>query len=221
MASFNVSSFRSLRACTVAVVVVASLALAGCGGSGSPGPGGTASAAATDPATTSAAPDPTPTPTAVYKPADASGPAQNVPVPVLPEVAKTETKEGLEAFVRYWYATLSYAYETGEIDALEAISEPACVSCDKVTKEVTDWHTEGRWLTGGRVTVEGVDSNFLETSPSTYQAIAQVKQERIDYHLQDGRVKGSVEALPTTADIVIAAFDGTSWKAQTVEHMVK
>ncbi len=60
----------------------------------------------------------TPTASAIYKPADASGKAQNVPVPVLPEAAKAETKEGLEAFARYWFELLSYGYETGDVDAV-------------------------------------------------------------------------------------------------------
>jgi hypothetical protein len=39
----------------------------------------------------------------VYKPADAKGRAQNVPVPVKPALADKNTKEGLEAFTKYWY----------------------------------------------------------------------------------------------------------------------
>ncbi|MFP5313120.1 MAG: DUF6318 family protein, partial [Actinomycetes bacterium] len=70
--------------------------------------------------TPSASATPTPTPSAVYKPADATGPAQNVPVPVLPEVAKTETKEGLEAFAKYWYELLSYGYESGDTKPLSS-----------------------------------------------------------------------------------------------------
>ncbi len=45
-----------------------------------------------------------PTAAAVYKPADATGKAQNVPVPVMPELAKENSKAGLEAFIGYWYA---------------------------------------------------------------------------------------------------------------------
>ncbi|WP_307430228.1 DUF6318 family protein [Pseudarthrobacter defluvii] len=210
-----------VRSTGAALVVGLALALSGCNPGGSPGPGGTSSPVAAETPTSSATATPTPTPSAVYKPADASGPAQNVPVPVLPEVAKTETKEGLEAFTRYWYSALSYAYETGDISALESASDSACASCKKVKHEVTDWHASGRWLEGGRVTVDAVDSNFVQSQPSTYQAIAQVQQEAIAYHLPDGSVKGRVAALPTTPDIVVAAYIGKVWKAQTVEHMVK
>src|SRR6478736_5308400 len=99
--------------------------------SGQASPGATPSSGS--PATSSSAsPTPTPTPTASYKPADASGRAQNVPVPVLPEAAKAETKEGLEAFARYWYSALSYAYETGDMGPLDSVSAPTCASCARV-----------------------------------------------------------------------------------------
>jgi hypothetical protein len=140
---------------------------------------------------------------------------------VLPEVAKTETKEGLEAFARYWYATLSYAYETGDLKPLEAASGKACTSCAKVKAEVTDWHSEGRWLAGGKLHVEGVHSDFVQSGPSEYQAVAQVYQETIDYYLADSTLKGSLPRKPAVGDIVIAVFDSNGWKANTVEHLVK
>ena len=90
-------SVSGRRQAVSAVVVAASLLLiTACNGGGS-SPGGPP---ATESPRASAAPTPsaTPSPTASYKPADASGKAQNVPVPVLPEAAKAETKEGLEAF---------------------------------------------------------------------------------------------------------------------------
>jgi hypothetical protein len=220
MTSHNTRTSRGLRFGVLAFVVGGLLLLAGCSG-GAPADPGAASPTSEESASPSTTPTPTQTRTAVYKPADASGPAQNVPVPVLPEVAKTETKEGLEAFARHWYSTLSYAYETGDMAPLEAVSQPSCGSCGKVKKEVTDWHSGGRWLTGGRVSVEGVDSNFVETQAATYQVVVQVRQERIDYHLSDGSVKGSLDPLPVTPDIIVAAYDGSGWKAQTIEHLAQ
>ncbi|WP_168223498.1 DUF6318 family protein [Pseudarthrobacter sp. NIBRBAC000502772] len=142
-------------------------------------------------------------------------------MPVLPEVAKTETKEGLEAFVSYWYSTLSYAYETGDTKPLESASGPSCGSCAKVRTEVTEWHSDGRWMAGGKMHVEGVHSDFIETAPAEYQAVVQVYQDTTDYYLADATPKGSVPRQPAIGDIVIAVFDGSGWKANTVEHLVK
>ncbi|MCO4273133.1 DUF6318 family protein [Pseudarthrobacter sp. HLT3-5] len=142
-------------------------------------------------------------------------------MPVLPEVAKTETKEGLEAFVAYWYSTLSYAYETGDTKPLESASGPSCGSCAKVRTEVTEWHSDGRWMAGGKMHVEGVHSDFIETGPAEYQAVVQVYQDATDYYLADATLKGSLPRQPAVGDIVIAVFDGSGWKANTVEHLVK
>ena len=220
MALLNVSSFRSLRACTVAVVVVASLALAGCGEGGSPGQGGTASAAATDPATTSAAPSPTPTPTAVYKPADASGPAQNVPVPVLPEVAKTETKEGAEAYATYWFKVLSYAYETGSVKEFESIEPPSCEACGKVKKVIVDWHSEGRWLVGGRLSTPAVNTTFLKGQDGRYQVAVQVHQDPLSYMRADGTVARTDPQAPDQGNLLMLVFKNGAWLVDELGSIV-
>ena len=219
MTSQNVPTSWRARPSAAAFLVAAGLLLAGCAG-GAPADPGTATPAGTESASPSPSPSPTPTPSAVYKPADASGPAQNVPVPVLPEVAKTETKEGLEAFARYWYSTLSYAYETGDMRPLEAISGPSCGSCAKVKRVVEGWHSEGRWLAGGRMTVEGVQSKFVEVAPKEYQVLIQVRQEPVAYYNSDKSLDEATEATPAVGDIMVAGFEGGNWTAKTVEHLV-
>ena len=206
---------------SIGVIAAAALALSGCNSGSDPNNAGTTSPSASPTNSSTPSATPTPSPTAAYKPADATGPAQNVPVPVLPEVAKTETKEGLEAFARYWYLTLSYAYETGDTRPMDAVSGPACISCAKVKTEVTEWHTEGRWLAGGKLYVEGVHSDFGKSGTSEYQAVVQVYQETIDYYLADSTLKGTLPRKPAVGDLVIAVFNSDGWKANTVEHLVK
>src|SRR6478609_8135975 len=112
------------RACAVAWASISLMSATACSGGGTPTPGSppAASQSPSGPATPSASP----TPTAAYKPADASGKAQNVPVPELPEAAKAETKEGAMAFASHWFSLLSYGYETGELAPLEAATSPSC-----------------------------------------------------------------------------------------------
>jgi hypothetical protein len=117
-----------LRYSIAAVLMASVLVLTACNGGNNPQSGDPTSASAS--ASASATSSPTPTPTAVYKPADAKGKAQNVPVPVLPEAAKAETKEGLEAFARYWYSLMNYAYETGNLAPVSAVSSSNCASLE-------------------------------------------------------------------------------------------
>ncbi|YCQ00346.1 DUF6318 family protein [Arthrobacter sp. R4-81] len=68
----------------------------------------------------------------------------------MPEAAKAETKEGLEAFAKYWYALMNYAYETGNLEPIKSLAAPAssCAICDKIFPAVEKWNSEGRWVEG-------------------------------------------------------------------------
>src|SRR6476661_2085221 len=127
------------RACAVAWVSISLMSATACSGGGTPPPGSppAASQSPSGPATPSA----TPTPTASYKPADATGRAQNVPVPELPEAAKAETKEGAMAFASYWFSLLSYGYESGELKILETVTSSACEACEKAKSVIQAWHS--------------------------------------------------------------------------------
>lgn len=115
-------SLTAARTALTAAALLAALGLSGCSASPkaesqppsrSGTPPATASATPTSAGTSTAAPTATAKPTPTYKPADANGPAQNVPLPVKPALADKFSKAGIEAFAKYWYATLSYGYETG------------------------------------------------------------------------------------------------------------
>ena len=160
----NVSTPWGIRSAAAGAAVAAALILAGCAG-GAPADPGAVSSTPTGSATSSPPSSPTPTPTAVYKPADASGPAQNVPVPVLPEVAKTETKEGLEAFAKYWFELLSYGYETGDVEPLKAVSGPDCAFCNGLIRNVSDAWADGQWISGGKVQAPAITAHILENEP--------------------------------------------------------
>ena len=211
------SSFMWLRNSAAAVFISSALVLTACNSGGNPpGNEGPSSASASASATVSATA--TPSATAIYKPADAKGKAENVPVPVLPEAAKAETKEGLEAFAKYWYATLSYAYETGDTSPMEAISSTTCASCLRVKEVVEGWHSEGRWLAGGKMIVQGAQSKFVETAPGEYQVVVQVSQEPLSYYLADGKLDEKTNQKPSMGDIMLASYQG-GWRAKTVEHL--
>lgn len=205
----------------VALFLAALVGTTACSGGQSPPAPTTAapveSAASASPGTTSAAPTAAP----AYKPADASGRAQNVPVPVLPEAAKAETKEGLEAFAKHWYSTLTYAYETGDMAPLEAITEDTCNSCVRVKEVVSGWHSEGRWLAGGKMIVEGVTSDFNRDSAGRYQVLIQVRQEPLSYYRADKVLDEKAQPAPAVGDIMIAHFRAGAWSADSVEHLVK
>lgn len=211
---------RVAKSGTAALVVGLTLALSGCAGGNSPGPGSTSSQVAAETPTASVTATPTPTPSAVYKPADATGPAQNVPVPVLPDVAKTETKEGLEAFAKYWFQLLSYGYETGDTKPLSALTSPECTMCERAKEVQQGWHQGGRWLAGGRVSTPSTSTTFVVAPDGNYQVAVQVSQEALSYYNSDKTLDETEPKPADSGNLMLAVFREGSWFVQTVEPIV-
>lgn len=198
---------RRLRLHFVAVAAGVALVLTGCNTGSDPGATDTSSASATQVPSPSATPTPTATP--AYVPASASGRAQNVPVPVLPEVAKTETKEGLEAFVAHWYATLSYAYETGDTQPLADLSGPNCVFCSGLKDNVTAAWGSGRWISGGKIQTPAIAAEVAAGEPS--YAIVQVIQDEVEIRKPDGSLYQDPTAATNTGSRADATFGASGW----------
>ncbi|MCQ9166177.1 DUF6318 family protein [Arthrobacter sp. STN4] len=203
------------------MALTAVLALAGCGTDSPPNRApspATAPPTSAAPATTAA---PTTPPIPVYKPATANGPAQNVPVPVLPAKAKEFSKAGLEAFATYWYSTLGYAYETGNTGPMMAVTDTGCTTCANVKKTVVAWHHEGRWIVGGQMKVISSDSKFVKTPENTYQAIVIIQQAQVSFHEQPGTPYKQLPQRIARPDIVVASYTDGHWVALKAEHLTR
>ncbi|MDQ0665568.1 hypothetical protein QFZ35_004066 [Arthrobacter ulcerisalmonis] len=220
MTSRNFFTSSAVRSRAAALVFGLALALSGCNSGDSPGTGGTSSPVAAETPTASTTPTSTPTPSAVYKPADASGPAQNVPVPVLPEVAKTETKEGAEAFSSYWFSVLSYSYETGDAALFESIAPNPCEACQKVSKVIKDWHSEGRWLVGGKLSTPVTSTTFTKSQNGTYQVAVQVHQEPLSYMRADGTLARTDPQAPDQGNLLVLTYREGEWSVVELGSIV-
>lgn len=181
-------------------------------------PGSTSSTTgATTPEPATAAPTTVP----AYKPATAKGPAQNVPVPVLPAKAKEFSKEGLIAFAEYWYQTLGYAYETGRVAPMQSVSDPTCPSCARVKTSVEQRYGNGGWLVGGLMVVHESRSTFNQMSDGTYQAVLTIQQGQVSSFNADGSLDSDSGPTIARPDIVIAKYDGGRWTAIKAEHLTE
>jgi hypothetical protein len=208
-----------LRNSAAAVFISSALVLTACNSGGNPpGNEGTSSASASASATASATA--TPSATAIYKPADAKGKAENVPVPVLPEAAKAETKEGLEAFAGYWFKLLSYGYETGDVSALERITSTACSSCERAKKVIVGWHEGGRWIVGGKVETPAISTTFRVAADGNYQVPIQVQQSALSYYNADGTLHKADPKPDDTGNLMLAVFKDGAWYVNNIQPIV-
>ncbi len=203
-------AFARLVAATLLAVV---LVLAGCSAPPGAPPGSTGSA------TTAPRESTTPRPTIAgpYKPATDKGPAENVPVPVLPEAAKEFSKEGLEAFAEYWFSTLGYLFETGNSDPMMAVTEPGCQACDLMVKLVEPVYEDGGWLVGGQMKVVQTISYFTPLSDGDYQAQVEAMQIKVTYFNADGSMAKELDQHPVATNIVNAHWEDGRWIASKGE----
>ncbi len=210
--SFAHFPFVQFRRAVVGLTAV--VLLSGCQGGSAPNasPSETSSTTASPSLSVSApAASATPAASAVYKPADAMGKAQNVPVPEMPELAKENSKAGLEAFIGYWYATYSYATETGDLGLWSQSTDVTTISGAAYKKAVELNYTNGRWVVGGRITtpvIEVLWQNGLDQHP----AKVQVLQEQIQYFDADGSSGQQMTPEYNTAEAVMVSYRNGSWQ---------
>lgn len=213
MPRLSSATFSLVLARTGAMAVGLALLLTGCQGGSTPSPPPSEPSSTTASPTTSASvpatPDSPPT-SAVYKPADAKGKAQNVPVPVIPELAKENSKAGLEAFIGYWYATLSYAYETGTTEKLMPLSSPTCALCTSLRKGIEASWKDGKWIAGATIRSATVEAAF-DPSASTQVAAIQVIQEPIEIRDRDGSLYQDPTGATNSASRAAMTFDDQRW----------
>lgn len=199
------SARSRVRLGVLACATAAMLLLTGCQGSGTP----TNTGSTTPPPTETATATPTPAPSAVYKPADANGRAENVPVPEMPALAKENTKEGLEAFVKYYYAVKNYANETGDVTTLATLNGPDCAACSSLLEATSQSYIEGRWMAGGKLEVPVIEVHWNPNN--TVQTVKQqVIQGDITYYNSDGSEGRAPDIATNSAFVIVASFDA-SW----------
>lgn len=123
------------------------------------------------PSTSSAAASPTPS-------KSASGPA----APVLPDLAKRHDEVGAKAFVKYWFAAVTYAMQTGDADALVEVSTTDCKTCAGLAKRIRTLEAEGGHIEGGGWTVGGMNEGVERADESRIYRIfvQQAKQTLFD-----------------------------------------
>ncbi|QCO97174.1 hypothetical protein FCN77_04850 [Arthrobacter sp. 24S4-2] len=209
-----------LRYSTAALLTASVLVLTACNEGNNPPGSDPTSASASASTSASVTPSPTPTPSAAYKPADAKGKAQNVPVPVLPEAAKAETKEGAMAFAGYWFNLLSYGYETGDLAPLNGVTSSSCGPCDKAKQVIHAWHSEGRWLVGGKVAAVATSTTFNKSADATYQVAVQARQTSLTYMRQDGSVARSDPQPDDTGNLLFVAYENGTWRLSDIGKIV-
>ncbi|MGW9402628.1 DUF6318 family protein [Arthrobacter sp. NPDC055585] len=212
-------SSPGVRRRLAAVSLVGSLAaISACSGSDDPGADAAQSPSAS--VAESVSPTPTPSPSATYKPASAEGPAENVPLPVMPEEAKVESKEGLIAFARYWYELVNYGYETGDVGPVKAVSGPDCTDCNRYFGVVDRGYSDDDWMAGSLIDFRSVHSDYVLTPAGLYQVLIQFTQEPVEYYGPGGAEYGiDPGSERPVVQILEARYEKDHWIVEQLSSM--
>ena len=203
------------RFAVVSLALAGSLiALSAC--SGADDPGADAAQSPSPSVSESVSPSPTPSPSATYKPASAEGPAENVPLPVMPEEAKVESKEGLIAFARYWYELANYGYQTGDVEPLKAISGPDCTVCNGLYSTIEKGYESDDWFAGATVKIESVGSDYVQLENGAYQALVMFRQDPIEAFGPGGVHYGTTGEGKPFVQLMDARYVAGGWTAHEV-----
>ena len=160
----------------------------------------------------------TPTPAPSYSQASGEGPAVNLALPVLPEEARQETAEGLLAFVDHWFQLVNYAYQTGDVEPLKAVTPPDCGVCGGVFETAPAAYADGGWLEGGQVEYENPETVFVLTPENRRQAVMSVRQRVIIFRDSTGKsVKVRAGSDHPFQMIIEATYTGDGWFVDTAE----
>lgn len=138
---------------------------------------------------------------------EGASPEATATPPPLPEAATQETAEGAASFVDYYLAVLNYAAHTGDTDALRALSDDDCGSCEKYAGVVDATHQAGGAYTGGDWSVSDVATEDVET----YWTVAGPVTTAAGQTRTDAKSEFQQTAESTTKIEFVLVHEGSNW----------
>ncbi|GAA1411546.1 hypothetical protein AUR04nite_01690 [Glutamicibacter uratoxydans] len=100
-----------------------------------------------------------------YRPADEKGPAENVPLPKMPDEAKKNSPSGAEAFVKYYVDLINYVSETNDTKEIKKVTSRHCKECAISIIDPADYSKKiNEWQVGGKYKFTIIDTYQPEKS---------------------------------------------------------
>lgn len=138
-----------------------------------------------------------------------------IPQPPKPAVADEHTEQGAQQFTLYWFKTINYAVQTGDVKPLQTSSHAQCGPCQAIIAAVKENYGDGGYAEGGVYTIRSSEAqNFsLADQPTIAVAFDRSAQSSL---APDGQVRGSKPAVSFQSSQVVLVQVGNSWQVRTV-----
>lgn len=177
----------------------------------------TATTQIASPAPTNAKPSPVPKPTPTPVPASAKGPAQNWPVPKMPEAAKEQTKAGIKAFTVFYFELVDYTLLTYDTKPIKKVTEHSCYLCAKQVIDPADVNQKlGGWHVGGTTTLT---VNFAKKIQTAGVSGFTFKREKTEVYRPDKALQGTIPAITRPVAGTLHLIFSNGWRVVDVEFV--
>lgn len=210
------------RCAVVALVLVAALTmssgLAACSGAGA-ATGATASGAAGASArptgSGAASPSPSALPTLSPELAALREEALGTVKPEPPAVMSEDSPAAAAVTATYFISLYRYALLTGDVAALEELSEAECVFCASVIEKARRYRDAGEWIEPWDLTV--IDGAVRPDARNGYVGVdLDIDSEAMTRRRSDGSLAAEATAEHITLTVVLAHASGT-WRVREAE----
>ncbi|MCQ2001607.1 DUF6318 family protein [Arthrobacter zhaoxinii] len=139
----------------------------------------------------------------------------------MPEEAKVQSKEGLEAFARYWYDLVNYGYETGNVTPVQKTSSPDCAACLNYYKVVEQGFIGNDWIVQGQIDIQDAYSEFVLTPQGRYQVLVVLQQKDMEFHGPSGIQSIDDGDAAPAAQLFEASYAGGQWTLIFIDTIKK
>jgi len=140
-----------------------------------------------------------------------SGPAStSAGAPDLPLAAASRDQPGAQEFVKFWFAVLTYAQQTGDTEPVSAVTSPSCTQCRAAFETIRAAYAGGGSLRGGVYVVRSVAVNdLLNLERPVYEAtVDRGARSTVD---RNGSLRDTLPALSFSNCIMVLEWNN-GWR---------
>jgi hypothetical protein len=136
--------------------------------------------------------------------------------PQLAADARAPTQAGAAAFVRYWFATLTYAAASGDTAPFQAASGPDCQACTDAVQAIRSGWQGGRQMRGGAYTIRDVsaDGFFTVEHPALTAVFDRSPRSTL---AGEGTEQGMLPGVTFATCRVLLEREGDDWRVLSAQ----
>ena len=143
-----------------------------------------------------------------------STPSPTVTLAPVPPAATALTPQGADAFVRYFFDQMNVAFRTSNASLIDALSTPACITCNNYEKALTEASKAGHFLNGDSFKISAVAAAPPEVDHSAVDVIGSLPAR--DVVDAQGKVSEHIAATSRFYFIVTVKRRANMWTVSDI-----